>query len=245
MQIIGHRGARFEAPENTVPGFRYAIDLGLTAVEFDIRMTSDSHLVVIHDATVNRTTNGQGRVSSYTLEAIQALDARSTFPDWPEPCGVPTFGQVLDVVDVLPELLVEVKSDTPKRLDCIVSATLAEVERRNLGDRVTITSFDPYALGVTRREAPQIRRGYIGDWNDREYLDTALALGCLQIDARHSTADRALVAEAKSHGMRTVGWPTNSEEDLDGVLALGADMFCTDTPTRLMALHQDATTRIS
>ena len=101
MQLIGHRGARFEAPENTIPGFRYAIDLGLTAVEFDIRMTGDGHLVVIHDATVDRTTNGEGEVSSFTLDRIQALDARSTFPEWPEPCVVPTFSQVLDAVEVL------------------------------------------------------------------------------------------------------------------------------------------------
>ncbi len=239
MIIIGHRGARFEAPENTVPGFHYAIDLGLTAVEFDIRMTSDGHLVVIHDATVDRTTDGAGEVSSFTLDRIQALDARSTFPEWPEPCVVPTFGQVLNAVEVLPELLVEIKADTPERLDRIVPATIAEILRRDLGDRITITSFDPYALELAQREAPRIRRGYIGDWNDRRFLETAIALGCTQIDARHATADRALVAEARSRGMRVVGWPTNSREDLNGVTALDADLFCTDSPTLLMELSGD------
>lgn len=238
MLIIGHRGARFEAPENTIPGFRYAMDIGVPAVEFDIRMTGDDHLVVIHDATVDRTTNGEGRVSSFTLEQIRALDARSIFPDWPEPCIVPTFSQVLDAVEVLPELLVEIKGDAPDRLGWIVPAAIAEILRRDLHDRVTITSFDPYALQLARREAPQIRRGYIGDWNERTFLDTALSLGCGQIDARHATADRVLVAEAKSRGMRVVGWPTNSREDLNGVIALGADLFCTDHPTLLMELSQ-------
>lgn len=236
MIIIGHRGARFEAPENTVPGFHYAIDLGLTAVEFDIRMTSDGHLVVIHDATVDRTTNGTGEVSSFTLAGIHALDARATFPDWPEPCIVPTFGQVLDVVGMLPVLLVEIKGDTPERLGRIVPATVAEILRRDLGDRVTITSFDPYALELAQREAPALQRGYIGDWNEPRFLETALALGCTQIDVRHTTADRALVAEAKSHGMRVVGWPTNSQEDLDSVLTLDPDLFCTDSPTLLIEL---------
>lgn len=239
MRIIGHRGARFEAPENTIPGFRHAIDLGLTAVEFDIRMTGDGHLVVIHDATVDRTTDGEGEVSSFTLAEIQALDARSTFPEWPEPCVVPTFGQVLDAVEVLPELLVEIKGDAPERLDRIVPATVAEIVRRGLGERVTITSFEPYALEIARRDAPRIRRGYIGDWHDRRFLDTAVALGCTQLDARHATADRALVAEAKTLGMRVVGWPTNSREDLDGVIALDVDMFCTDSPTLLMELSGD------
>jgi len=236
MQIIGHRGARFEAPENTLPGFRHAIGLGLTAVEFDIRMTRDGHLVVIHDATVDRTTDGTGCVSSFTLAELQALDARAAFPGWPEPCVVPTFSQVLDVVEILPELLVEIKGDTPDRLDRIVPATLSEIALRDLGDRVTVTSFDPYALALAQREAPPIRRGYIGDWNEPRYLETAVELGCAQIDARHSTADRALVAEAKARGMRVVGWPTNSEDDLASVRALNADMFCTDSPTLLMKL---------
>lgn len=240
MLVIGHRGARFEAPENTIPGFRYAMGLGLTAVEFDIRMTRDSQLVVIHDATVDRTTGGTGEVSSFTLEEIQALDARSTFPDWPERCVVPTFSQVLDTVEILPELLVEIKGDAPERLDRIVPATVAEIRRRGIGGRVTITSFDPYALDLARREAPPIRRGYIGDWNERTFLDTAVALGCGQIDARHATAGREFVAKARSLGMRVVGWPTNSQADLDGVIALDADMFCTDSPTLLLELSRQA-----
>ncbi len=237
MLIIGHRGARFEAPENTVPGFHYAIDLGLSAIEFDIRMTCDNHLVVIHDATVDRTTNGEGAVSSFTLEHLRALDARSIFPEWPEPCVVPTFGEVLDVVQVLPELFVEIKGDTPERLDRIVPATIAEILRRDIVDRVTITSFDPYALEIAKREAPQIRRGYIGDWNTQEFLDRAVALDCAQADARHATADPGLIAKVRSLGMRVIGWPTNSQEDLDSVLAMKPQLFCTDNPSLLIELY--------
>lgn len=236
MLIIGHRGARCEAPENTVPGFRHAIVLGLSAVEFDIRMTRDEQLVVIHDAMVDRTTNGVGEVASFNVAEIQALDARSIFPEWPEPCVVPTFGEVLDAVQSLPDLLIEIKSDAPGRLEQIVPATVAEVLRRKIDDRVTITSFDPFALELAQRLAPQIRRGYIGNWDSREFLDTAVRLDCAQIDVRTATADRGLVAKARSLGMRVVGWPTNSQEDLDSVMALDADMFCTDNPMLLMAL---------
>lgn len=239
MLIIGHRGARFEAPENTEPGFRHAIGLGLSAVEFDIRMTSDEQLVIIHDATVDRTTNGEGEVASFTVAEIQALDARSIFPDWPEPCVVPTFGEALDAVQSLPELLVEIKGDAPGRLEQIVPATVAEVLRRKIGDRVTITSFEPYALELAQRADRQIRRGYIGNWDSREFLDTAVRLDCAQIDVRAVTADRGLVAKARSLGMRVVGWPTNSREDLDRVVALDVDCFCTDSPTLLMALCAD------
>jgi glycerophosphoryl diester phosphodiesterase len=234
--MIGHRGARFEAPENTVPGFRYALGLGLQALEFDIRMTKDEQIVVIHDATVDRTTNGTGDVSSFTLAEIQALDARSIFPDWPEPCRVPTFAEVLDVVGHLPELLVEIKGDAAERLDVIVPKMIVEIRSRRIGKSVTITSFEPYALELARREAPEIRRGYIGRGDIQEFLDTAVRLDCAQIDANHTTADRALVATARSLRMRVVGWPTNSQEDLDSVRTLAPALFCTDRPTLLTEL---------
>jgi glycerophosphoryl diester phosphodiesterase len=236
MILIGHRGGRFEAPENTLPGFRYALDLGLEAVEFDLRLTRDGQVVVIHDSTVDRTTNGTGAVADLTLAEIQALDARAIFPDWAEPCRVPTFAEVLDVVGVLPGLLVEIKHDEPGRLARLVPLAVAEIKRRGIEDRVTLTSFDPHALELARSAAPEIRRGYIGNWDSQEFLDTAIELECGQIDARHATADRDLVRQARARGMRVVGWPTNSEEDLASVLALEPEMYCSDRPTLLREL---------
>ncbi len=237
MQLIGHRGARYEAPENTIPGFHYAVDLGLSSVEFDVHLTADQQLVVIHDATVDRTTNGSGEIHTFTLDEIQALDARAIFPDWPEPCRVPTFAEVLDVVESLPDLMIEIKHDAPERLDVTVPMVLAEISRRGLDDQVTLTSFKTYPLEIVQREAPHLRRGFIGAWDSRDDLDTAIRLGCRQVDANHTTADRALVAEAKAMGFRVVGWPTNSQEELESVLTLEPDLFCTDRPSLLTDLY--------
>jgi glycerophosphoryl diester phosphodiesterase len=237
MQIIGHRGARYEAPENTIPGFHYAVDLGVSAIEFDIRLTADEQLVVIHDATVDRTTNGTGEIHTFTLEEIQALDARAIFPDWPEPCRVPTFAEVLNVIESLPDLMIEIKDDDSERLDITVPLVLAEIARRGLDDQVTITSFKTYPLEIAQRLAPHIRRGFIGAWDTRDYLDTALRLGARQVDANHTTADRALVAEAKAMGLRVVAWPTNSQAELESVLTLQPDLFCTDRPSLLTDLY--------
>lgn len=239
MLIVGHRGARFEAPENTLPGFRYALGLGLSCVEFDVRMTADEQLVIIHDDTVDRTTNGTGKVSDLTLSEIQALDARSTFPDWPEPCHVPTLADVLDVVQGLPDLIIEVKSDTDERLDRIVPATIAEILRRDIVDRVTMTSFNPYVLEIVQREAPQIRRGYIGSWDTPHFLDRSVELACGQADVHHPTGDHELVARARELGMRVICWPTNSREELENVLTFAPDLFCTDNPTLLRGLYAE------
>lgn len=235
--IIGHRGARFEAPENTLPGFRYAMNLGLGAVEFDVRLSADGELMVIHDETVDRTTNGAGKVADLTVDELRSLDARAAFPEWDEPCIIPTLDEVLDLVAPMDLVMIEIKSDTTDRLERIVPAIIAAVNGRNLGERVTLTSFLPEALAIAQREAPGIGRGYIGRWDEQHYLDAAVKLGCLQVDVCHLTADHNLVAEAKSQGMRIVGWPTNSQDDLDSVLAFNPHLFCTDSPALLRQLH--------
>ena len=101
---------------------------------------------------------------------------------------------------------------------------------------VTITSFQPYPLEVAERIAPTIRRGYIGRWDTPEFLETALRLGVTQVDGNHNHADRALVAEAKAQGFRVIGWPTNSQEELDSVLTMNPDLICTDSPPLITEL---------
>src|SRR5918997_3731451 len=83
---LAHRGASALAPENTIEAFRLAVEAGAGGLELDVHMTRDGHLVVIHDATVDRTTNGTGAVSDLTLTEVLALDARSIHQDWPGPC---------------------------------------------------------------------------------------------------------------------------------------------------------------
>jgi glycerophosphoryl diester phosphodiesterase len=146
------------------------------------------------------------------------------------------LAQVLEVVASLPELIIEIKSDTRERLEQIVPATVAEIERMRIAEHVTITSFDPEVLAIVQRVAPQMRRGYIGRWDMRHFLDTSIELGCTQIDVNHSTGNHELVSEAKSHGMRVICWPTNSREDLENVVTFKPELFCTDSPTRMREL---------
>jgi glycerophosphoryl diester phosphodiesterase len=234
MRIVGHRGARFEAPENTLEGFRYAIDLGLQAIELDVRLARDGELIVIHDNSVDRTTDGTGKISEMTLDEIRLLDARSIHTDWARPCPVPTLGESLDAVALLPVILVEIKRDTHERLDEVVPKTVAAIRERGLEQQVLIISFDTYALELAQREAPQIVRGYIGDWNDPAFLDEARRLECGWINPNHPKADRDLVARAKAEGFGVSAWPTNTDDDLAGVLALDPDEITTDAPTWLL-----------
>jgi glycerophosphoryl diester phosphodiesterase len=233
---MGHRGARFEAPENTIPGFRYAVGLGLAAVEFDVRLTADEAVVVIHDDTVDRTTNGEGRVADLTLSEIRALDARSTFPEWPEACTVPTLSEVLEVVGQLPTIEIEIKRDAPERLERLVPMVVEEIRRRGLESQVRITSFEPRALELAQRLAPEIRRRYIGDWDDPHYLETAIRLGCSRAGVHHPKAKHDVVTAARGRGLEIVCWPTNSQADLESALSFAPHIICTDNPTLIRQL---------
>lgn len=231
IEAIGHRGARFEAPENTIAGFRHAIALGLTTVEFDVHTTSDGHLVVIHDATVDRTTDGNGAVSQLTLAEIQTLDARSIHSHWPEPVHIPTLANVLETLRDMPNMEIEIKHDTASNLEHVVPAVIGELRKADRTRGVTITSFDPYAMELAQRLAPEIPRGFIGDWSNNVtwYLAKQFQVARAGINLRNATPE--IVNRAKEAGYRTVAWPCNDEDSVRKVLACGFDEVCTDAPS--------------
>jgi glycerophosphoryl diester phosphodiesterase len=232
LQILGHRGAKGEAPENTLAGFRHARDLGLTAIELDVRLTRDDQVVIMHDATVDRTTNGTGAVSDLTLAEITALDARASFPDWPEPCAVPTLAEVLDEMRDLALIQIEFKSDTPERLERLARHVIAEIAPRAIAGQVAFSSFDPVALEIVRREAPEIPRAYIGAWDTEDFFTTAHRLGCVQADINFRSGSAGIVQRAHDEGLTVVGWPCDPDR-AGQALAWGVDAVTTDYPTAL------------
>ena len=153
--ITGHRGARNLWPENSLQGFRNVLELGVDAVEFDVHLTDAGELVVIHDATLERTTEGQGPVRALTPEA--RLDVRLKDSDE----TIPTLSDVLAVLaaaDGLP-LHVEIKSDeTGTPYPGIVEKVAAELAAHGLAERSYLTSFDVSVLEECRRVAPDIAR---------------------------------------------------------------------------------------
>jgi glycerophosphoryl diester phosphodiesterase len=240
LDVTGHRGARNEAPENTVAGFTYARRLGLPAVEFDVRLTKDHQLVVIHDATVDRTTDGTGAVADLTYADIATLNAGVALPDWPDRCPVPTLAEVLDTLDGVPTMMIELKPDTPERLEQIARGTLAQLNERSIAHRAILTSFDPVALEIVQHLAPDQRRGLIGNWDTPDFFEIARRTGCMQADIRMTTASADVVAQAKEAGLRTIGWPCNTPEALDTLIEWGVDALTTDVPSTMV---QALTTR--
>ena len=231
MILYGHRGARFEAPENTLTGFRHALRNGITAFEFDVHLSADDQLVVIHDPTVDRTTNGSGAVAAMTVAELARLDARSIFPEWPEPAGVPTLTEVLDTIGGADDMEIEIKTDRPDRLQRVAELVLAAVRRYDIASRATVTSFDPVALEAVARLAPGQRRGFIARFETPDDLATAVRVGASHCAIPIKTGSAERVREAHAAGLRVTGWQGNSREDVQTLLAWGVDAITSDYPT--------------
>ena len=149
--VIGHRGNRVHAPENTIPSLLEAVALGVDALEFDLRVTKDGVLVLMHDATLDRTTDTTGPVISYTRADLRTVDAGAQFSrgglDFPwrgRGVAVPTFDEVIEALPRTLPLIVEVK--TPAATPLLVEA----IARHRLESRVIVAGFDANATRVLR-----------------------------------------------------------------------------------------------
>ena len=166
LLIQAHRGYSEVYPENTLAAMRAAFDAGADRVEGDLALTADGHVVYMHDRTVDRTTDGSGRVASMTLEEIKTLDAGS----WKDPrfAGepVPTLSEALDLADGRGELNLELKTNALTLLQIVdlVEATLAVIDAHDARDRVVVSSFDMRALQMVEERDPEVRILVI-DWS--------------------------------------------------------------------------------
>lgn len=231
IELISHRGARFEAPENTLEGFRLAKQLGMTTVEFDVQLTRDGELVVIHDATVDRTTNGTGAVSELTLEEIKALDARSVHVLWPTPVRVPTFKEALAELEDMPYLEIEIKGNATHDLEKLVRDMIATIKESGRDSAFVLTSIQPEALELAMEIEEGFPRGWSGNWDDPAKFNIAEGLKLTQVGIDLPKATPEIVQRAKDAGYTTVAWICNDEPSVLKAIELGYDKAGTDAPS--------------
>jgi glycerophosphoryl diester phosphodiesterase len=155
--VSSHRGALREAPENTRPAFERAIELGTHLIEFDVQQTADGALVVIHDATLDRTTSGHGLVSGYALTELRELDAGAWFsPDFAG-TRIPTLTETLDLFAGRVYPLLELKQFPAMGLPSLVEPVAAALERAGLVDQTLVLCFDHPSLLAMKRRLPSIQ----------------------------------------------------------------------------------------
>ncbi|MDE1157342.1 MAG: glycerophosphodiester phosphodiesterase family protein [Neorhizobium sp.] len=242
-KITGHRGARNLWPENSLTGFRNILALGVDAVEFDVHLTDAGELIVIHDATLDRTTDRTGIVRTLTPELRASTHLEGTADT------VPTLAEVLAVLARAEgkQLHVEIKSDEAKQpYPGITEKVVAEIERFGLADRCHLTSFDVTVLEACRSVAPDIQRlvSVNAEWAAKQGgLEAFLAkvddlVDIVAIHHELMAAEWALIT-ARLPLERLCVWTLNDAALIRPWLERGIGHLTSDSPDLALSLRQD------
>lgn len=244
-RIAAHRGGAALGPENSLAAFRNALALGVDALEFDLHMTRDGEVVVIHDATLDRTTTARGPVHDLTRAELapvrlRAGDGRAT----DEP--VPTFAELLDLaaparVAVLPEIKA---GPARARYAGIEEKVLALVRSRGMLGRATVQAFEPETIRRLRALEPTVRTMLLVSRDriereraaPRDAVRWAREIGAADLGMDHRLIDATVAAEARTAGVGLAAWTVNEEADLHRMIELRVDVIMTDRPDLLKGL---------
>ncbi|MDY6921679.1 MAG: glycerophosphodiester phosphodiesterase [Pseudomonadota bacterium] len=234
MLLVGHRGARGEAPENTLGGFAHLRQLGIHHVELDVRLSADDALVVLHDTSVNRTTAHNGPVSGYTAAQLAQMNAALVFPPWPRVEPIPRLETVVAEWPQLKSIQFEVKSASQQTLRRIAQLLTDLIQRYALGPRAIITSSDQAMLAIMQRRAPQVQRGFVAERFTRGPLEVCLSHHCRFLVVNYHRCNPTLVARAQALGLKVSAWTVNDINAARRLQQWGVDSLITDAPSLLL-----------
>lgn len=239
FSVVGHRGAMGYAPENTLASFAKAMDMQADMSELDIHQSLDGELIVIHDALLDRTTNGSGAVCDLTLAEIKRLDAGAWFaPDYAgEP--VPTLQEVMELAGDKMALNVEVKAGREGPYPGMIDRLIEHIFRNGLENTLVVSSFHREYLLELRCKAPTVRaallysRPFPLPWQEAVDQGWDLHPSAKAIDAE-------LVDEAHSRGLVVRAWTPNEPEVMRHLLSLEVDAIITNYPDRLYGVLRES-----
>jgi len=221
VYVVGHRGAAGLAPENTLKGFKRAIELGVDLVECDVRLTRDGRLIVMHDETVDRTTNGSGAVRDVDFEAVRALDAGDGEQ-------VPTLDEVLDVVRGHVKLLCELKGERTE--DAAVDAVLAH----DMAADVVFTSFHLDRIERVKARREGLLFGAIFSNPSTDDLARAIDMGVAGIGILYKRLCLEMVDQVLAGGVDLRAWNPDTLREQLAMIALGVSGISTNRPDILL-----------
>jgi glycerophosphoryl diester phosphodiesterase len=233
-RVIAHRGFSAHAPENTLAAVRLAIEAGADMVEVDVTTTADGHVICLHDATLDRTTDGRGPATGLTLETIRMLDAGSWFAPVFAGEPVPTLGEVLGLVEGRSLLNIEIKADAVRH--GVVEGVAETIRRTASRDRVVVSSFSPEALRGMTLAHPEIVTVSLHDratHAGRDPLEVVREAGSRGLNLSRKDVTPELVERCHRHGLPVGVYTVNSEREMRRLIRMGVDSLFTDRPDRL------------
>jgi glycerophosphoryl diester phosphodiesterase len=220
MLRIGHRGARAYEPENTLRSFKKALEIGVDAVELDVRKTKDNQLVVIHDADVKKTTDGKGVVSELTLKEIKEFSTEKGEK-------IPTLKEALDFLDKKVKILIELKEEG------VEEKVLSAVRENGLQKNVIIVSFIEEVLRKVRELNKEIETGLIYA-KHKNPVKSALDLKASYLLPLYRFTHTANVKKAHENGLKVIVWTVNKPEEVAEYVKKGVDGIASDKPDILI-----------
>ena len=235
-RIIGHRGARNEAPENTLPSFILAQRHGCVAFELDVRLSRDFQLMVFHDQTLGRTTEYLGNLCDYTADFLNTIDARGKLL-WPSPCYIPSLEQVFNAAPATIDWQLEVKPTSHLKMR-ILAQKLNEFIAKHQTElvRITITSSSKWFLKEVKKLNPTIKTGLVSEYLGEPSIRLCKELGCDLLALNDQLCGLSTLAAAKKHGLEVSVWTVNDLNRMEELSTMGVDSIITDIPTKALSL---------
>lgn len=225
MEVIAHRGSGVGPFENTLRGMQMAITWGADGIECDVQSSHDGELVVFHDATLDRLTNGSGLVTEQTLEDLKRFHVG-------EGEQIPTLAEVLTLLKSQPQFIINLDV----KVQGIEVKILKEIQSRNLFDRTLVSSFVPQVLMKFRELNADIATGWIYSYNYENPVKEAKKIGCSALHPRLDLVSEDLRQASRQQGLMLNPWSVNSEVDMRRFIDLGVDWIITDNPRRLLRI---------
>lgn len=253
VEVIAHKGASGLAPENTMAAFSAALDMGVDMIELDVRNTKDEQIIVFHDETLDRTTDGTGIVHDYTLEQIKELDAGAWFGD-AKFVGekVPTLKEVLDFINGRCKVLIEIKHmDHPHYHDFAEKLIDVIKQEENGYDWVILQSYENEYLEAAHEydEHVQTKKLLIGEESTpliAFYMETRIHLGRAKLEGRlsalnpeYTTLSTRRIFRMHAHGFKVYTYPVNTRDDMVKMMHMGVDGIITDHPEIMMQIRDE------
>lgn len=222
---IGHRGAKAHEPENTLPSFQKALELNADGIELDVHVCKTGELVVIHDFTVDRTTNGSGTVSELTLSEIKALRIDGHIE-------IPTLEEVLELAGKKCLVNIELKGrHTAKSVSHLIEKYVLEKEYQY--EDFIVSSFQREELEMMYLINPKVRLGVLSQASVTQALEWASAFSAKAIHPHFSLLTEENVQKAQEQGFKVYPWTINETEDIERIKTYNVDGIITDFPERV------------
>ncbi len=251
IKVIAHRGACANAPQNTLPAFEKAIELGSDGFETDVHLTCDGHPVICHDYNIDETSNGKGTITKMTLEEFKSYDFGSYFNEDFKDTKGPTLEEFLTLCeknDQAKVLNIEIKPSLEDDMT-IVKKTIDAVKEHGLFDRLLISSFSTKMLLEAKKIDSRCKTAFLYSPKDTIFIKVSLSAArfakSLKLSALHPyflTVTHRYVAKAHQLGIKVNVWTVNKEKDIRRMIKCGVDGIITDYPEKVKAILEEMNT---